>query len=123
MTKVEARAAKTAYQKRWLQERPGYMRQYTRELIERLKLEAIIAAGGRCLDCGYSDISHPEVFDFDHRDPASKHPRLRHSRRGTGIALIMLPESLREAELAKCDLLCAICHRIRTKRQARAEEN
>jgi hypothetical protein len=111
---------------KWSQEHPGYMAtykrdwakrhpSYQRDLIERRKLEAIVAAGGQCLDCGYDDLDHPEVFDFDHRDPTEKHPRLI----GTRLSVNQLPELLREAEQAKCDLVCSNCHRIRTKRQAR----
>ena len=79
----------------------------------RQKLEAILAAGGRCLDCGFDDLDHPEVFDFDHRDPAEKHPRLK-----TRVGTMGLSSALREAELAKCDLVCSNCHRTRTKKNA-----
>jgi hypothetical protein len=48
---------------------------------------------------------HPALFDFDHREPAEKAfnwNKLR-LRRWETI----------KAELDKCDLLCAYCHRLR----------
>lgn len=58
-----------------------------------------------CADCGGA--FDPVCMDFDHRDPTTKIAniaRLAHAA--------TLPELL--AEIAKCDLVCANCHRIRT---------
>ena len=62
-----------------------------------------------CMDCGGT--FPPECMDFDHRDPATK---LFNVSGGavTGRSL----ESV-QAEVAKCDLVCANCHRIRTAKQ------
>ena len=68
----------------------------------RRKLDLVIAAGGRCGDCGYS--GYVGALDFHHRDPSSKEFALSASH-GTLAEL--------SAEAAKCDLLCAICHRLR----------
>lgn len=60
-----------------------------------------------CVDCGESD---PVVLDFDHRDPATKRgdvARLAASKAWPQIV----------AEIAKCDVRCANCHRRRTARQ------
>jgi hypothetical protein len=61
-----------------------------------------------CVDCGAADL---RVLDFDHRERAVK-------RVGIGVMLsggwswqAML------AEIAKCDVRCANCHRIRTSGQ------
>jgi hypothetical protein len=68
-----------------------------------------------CADCG---VQYPPcVMDFDH--VPERGPKLFH---------LGQPErNLKEvrAELAKCDLVCANCHRIRTwkRRQARKEES
>jgi len=70
-----------------------------------LKLELIEAAGGSCVDCGLTGA--PYLFDFDHRDPATKSFLVSNGGNGTSIA------RLRE-EAAKCDLVCANCHRHRT---------
>ena len=59
-----------------------------------------------CHDCGQT--FPPECMDFDHRDGTTKADnvsRLLHS----------WPALL--AEIAKCDLVCANCHRIRTRRR------
>lgn len=59
-----------------------------------------------CTDCG---IKYPSyVMDFDHRDPTSKHCKVSSAcERGLSVAKI-------QAEIDKCDLVCANCHRIRT---------
>src|SRR5579885_2676078 len=56
-----------------------------------------------CVDCGRS--FPPYAMDYDHRDGAQKVRNVS-----------MLRSSPREtilAEVAKCDLVCAVCHRIR----------
>src|SRR5687768_13986018 len=58
----------------------------------------------RCVDCGESDIL---LLDFDHRDPSLK--RASVSRLvGTGSLRLVMDE------IAKCDVRCANCHRLRT---------
>jgi hypothetical protein len=61
-----------------------------------------------CVDCGET---HPVVLDFDHIDPATK--RMEIGR------MLLLPWSWRtiQAEIAKCAVRCANCHRRRTARQ------
>ena len=60
-----------------------------------------------CVDCGEQDLL---VLDFDHRDPATK-------RLAIGSLLRYARWSPLEAEIAKCDVRCANCHRRRTARQ------
>jgi hypothetical protein len=48
-------------------------------------------------------------MDFDHRDPSNKLFNLM-----TGRAQLMSTAKLR-AEAAKCDVVCANCHRLRTQ--------
>ena len=60
-----------------------------------------------CVDCGQSD---PLLLEFDHRELESKIDavaRLAHYR----------PWRLVIAEIEKCDVRCANCHRRRTARQ------
>jgi len=52
-------------------------------------------------------------MDFDHRDPSTKSFRLT-----SGAALGASTERLL-AEVATCDVVCAVCHRIRTRAQHR----
>lgn len=75
-------------------------RRRRREWLDSLK------ADKPCLDCGGE--FPPYVMDFDHRDPATKlHNVARMLDRNR-------PETEILAEIAKCDLVCANCHRIRT---------
>jgi hypothetical protein len=64
-----------------------------------------------CVDCGYN--AHPRALDFDHigTDKVGDVGRLAHSR-------IAWPRLL--AEIAKCEVVCANCHRIRTYERERA---
>lgn len=60
--------------------------------------------GKPCADCG--QVYPPYVMDFDHRDPPLK-------TRGVTNMLMYSKERIL-AEIAKCDLVCANCHRVRT---------
>lgn len=59
-----------------------------------------------CMDCGGFWPDNPEVMDFDHRPGEVK--LFNPGMGNTGSRERML------AEIAKCDLVCANCHRIRT---------
>lgn len=58
----------------------------------------------KCVDCGNDDL---RVLEFDHRNPESKSGNI--SRMLTEASSAKLEE-----EMAKCDIVCANCHRIRT---------
>lgn len=60
-----------------------------------------------CADCGRTFTPHQ--MDFDHRDPTQKSFRVT-----AGRAMLMSRASLR-AEVGKCDVVCANCHRLRTQ--------
>lgn len=60
-----------------------------------------------CADCGQSYPSY--VMDFDHRDPSTKMFELAKAK--------LYGEARIRAEIAKCDVVCANCHRARTYRQ------
>ena len=61
-----------------------------------------------CIKCGEKNIV---VLEFHHRDPKEKHDGVSVIA-GTGKSLEML-----QAEVAKCDVMCANCHRIETAHQ------
>lgn len=61
-----------------------------------------------CMDCGGS--FHYSAMDFDHRDKTSKVKNVGH---------IVSSMRLLLEEIAKCDLVCANCHRIRTWKRLR----
>jgi hypothetical protein len=70
-----------------------------RAFIDSIKL----AAG--CIDCGYN--LNAEVLDFDHLDSATKIAGI--------AAMIDHSMPLLIAEIAKCVVRCANCHRIVTQ--------
>lgn len=69
------------------------------------KTHFIERLGGKCEDCG--NTFPPECMDFAHRDPATK---------TAGLAKFFYLEDrdIIWAEVQKCRLLCANCHRIET---------
>ena len=83
---------------RYLQ-RVRLKREVIRKLLERLKT-------GPCVDCGVS--YPPYVMDFDHRDATNKKFSIAKADDRTSSIEKLL------AEIAKCDLVCANCHRERT---------
>lgn len=72
------------------------------EIREHIRL----SKAGPCMDCGNS--FPPFVMDYDHRDPSAKSMSLADAPK-SGWSNKRLEE-----EIAKCDLVCANCHRIRT---------
>jgi hypothetical protein len=68
-----------------------------RELLTQIKLEK------GCARCGYK--GHPAALDFNHLDPSQKSFRISSD-------VTSLEKTL--AEIAKCEVLCANCHRVHT---------
>jgi hypothetical protein len=66
-----------------------------------------------CTDCGGR--FEPHQMDFDHREPDSKSFHLL-----TGRAMLMSTKRLM-AEVEKCDVVCANCHRLRTQARRLAQ--
>jgi hypothetical protein len=64
-----------------------------------------------CTDCGGQ--FPPYVMHFDHRDPTKKKMAVSLFAGARNV-----PKML--AEIAKCDLVCANCHAVRTHRQREA---
>ena len=64
--------------------------------------------GKSCMDCKGS--YPPELLDFDHKDPTEKvcAPSQMTFKRG-----FITTQDI-DRELAKCDLVCPTCHRVRT---------
>jgi hypothetical protein len=58
-----------------------------------------------CADCGYN--ANAVALDFDHLPGHLKEARLASMAAGATLAKI-------KTEIAKCDVVCANCHRIRT---------
>lgn len=77
-----------------------------RKDARRLRLKAAMAQAKAkpCMDCG--GFFRAVAMDFDHRDPATKLMSAS-SIPATGSFRVM------QEELAKCDLVCSNCHRVR----------
>ncbi len=75
---------------------------YQKKRRRRIKAELMQARGGRCEACGYG--ASAAALEFHHRDPATKEFGVG-SFNGSRARLL--------AEVEKCDLLCANCHRLR----------
>ncbi len=72
-----------------------------RAFINHIKIER------GCCDCGFN--AHAEALDFDHRDPKSK---------SFSVSKMCDCSVQRiEEEIAKCDVRCANCHRIKTAKE------
>lgn len=63
-------------------------------------------AGG-CIDCGLVNLDHPEIFDFDHVRGVKVQSVAAYITKGTVEGML--------EEITRCDLVCANCHRIRTR--------
>lgn len=82
----------------------SYVRNLKRKLlsyIHEYKKESF------CVDCGFSGRKYPHVLEFDHTNGEKKFEIAAHNRFTLSL------ERLKE-EMAKCELVCANCHRIRT---------
>jgi hypothetical protein len=75
-------------------------------MVKRLKVKEIIeeAKASGCVDCGRTGPSY--CFDFDHIDD-NKLFNISNERNNVSY------DKLKE-EIAKCEVVCAWCHRIRT---------
>ena len=73
-----------------------------------------------CQRCGEM---HPATLDMHHRDPTTKHPRLKRKNQGVnrrtgGYFWRDLSFEDLVVELEKCDVLCSNCHRKERYEQA-----
>lgn len=97
------------YIKKHYQDNKEYYREKARQRKAELlpKRKAIIARYKTmkgCVDCGFN--SHPEALDFDHL-------RDKEFLVSAGVNG-MIAWSRIKAEVAKCEVRCANCHRIKT---------
>lgn len=87
-------------------------RQMQRQGVRRRELAALLLAHKRtlrCEDCGMPFDDRPECCDFHHPDPAAKE--------GGAREMVQSSAARMWAELAKCVVLCANCHRTRHRSQ------
>ena len=74
---------------------------------QHLVLEEMQRRGGKCAKCGFSDI---RALDWHHLDPNEKVNSISEMVRDR-VSMDKL-----QAELDKCELICANCHRIEEQR-------
>lgn len=76
---------------------------YTTERFRERKKQAVEYMGSQCADCGGRFPYY--VFEFHHLDPTKKEMQFDELRRRSWKVIV--------AELAKCVMVCANCHRVR----------
>ncbi len=92
-----AGAIKTA---KWRKNNPErYKESYTAQFEKKRQILLDARAGG-CIKCEEKDAA---CLDFHHRDPSTKEGQIGEFRK-FGVKHLL-------AEIAKCDVLCANCHR------------
>ena len=88
-------------------DRQAYNRTYHLERYHSRMGQAKDQLGGQCAHCG-----SPDDLQLDHIDPATKAFTLSQNY---GV-----PEDQWQSELAKCQLLCGDCHRLKTASEQRS---
>jgi 5-methylcytosine-specific restriction endonuclease McrA len=89
-------------EKRTYKERRTYLIKAVQRRREKVRLMAVSYKGGRCQVCGYDRCI--EALEFHHLDPTQKDFGI--SKKGYTRSWEKV-----KAEIAKCTLLCANCHR------------
>lgn len=101
---MDKREANKKAQKVWYRKNKEYTleKQRIRRLERRKWFKEEILSKSSCLECGEN---HPGCMDFHHRDPSQKEGHI-----GDMIWQKFSKERILK-EIAKCDVLCANCHR------------
>ena len=95
------------YQRRYFEKHQEYYAKLIAERVERNRSMVREAKSKPCADCARC---YPHyVMDFDHRPGEKKCFNLANAMGQTRISAKRL-----QAEIDKCDVVCANCHRIRT---------
>ena len=68
-----------------------------REMLNDIKTKS------GCVKCGYNE--HPAALDFNHKDPSQKLGNIAEKAKSWSYKKLL-------DEVAKCEVLCANCHRI-----------
>lgn len=82
----------------------GLVRDYAAKRREALQAMKVTAG---CSECGYN--AHACALHFDHRDPAEKSFTISQDPKRAWASIL--------AEVAKCRVLCANCHAVKTYRE------
>ncbi len=112
--KACARTRAKEYYRRNRGKRVAQLTKSTRERRER-RSEWLkkLKTSTPCKDCG--KLYHYSQLDFDHRAGVEKHASLkRHRNMGFWNFVRQQGWQTVQDEIAKCDIVCANCHRLRT---------
>lgn len=96
------RKTNAEYQKGYVERYPDRIKVSARKRYRKKREYILKAKDVPCMDCGKRYPSF--VMDFDHRDRATKICQVPESRSYSKLI----------EEIAKCDIVCANCHRYRT---------
>jgi len=96
-----ARAARAAKRRYYERDKEKVKKRARARFCERRRFLDTLKEGKPCARC--ADVFPPVAMDFHHRDPATKDKKFQWAAAGRERLL---------AEIEKCDLLCANCHRI-----------
>ena len=110
------RACHQAYQRNYYREHQAYYADLQARRVRRNRQMLRKAKSVPCADCGQTFPFY--VMDFDHRPGEVKAFALANVAGQTRISAERI-----QAEIAKCDVVCANCHRIRTWRRRRGSED
>lgn len=97
--------SRTEYMRAWKAKNPDYWKRYKQKSKDSL----VELKAAPCVDCGGT--FPPECMDFDHLSGTSKVMDVSTMAK-QGLARQRILD-----EIAKCELVCANCHRIRTKQR------
>jgi len=88
----------------------AYKSRHTLNLLEKKRQFVASLKTGPCTDCG--ETYEPFAMEFDHLSPDGKVDSL------AGMVARHATEDRILAEAAKCELVCVLCHRLRTERRS-----
>lgn len=107
--RVRYLADNNAAAKRWRERNPEAARTAKHKVIDRSRAAVLEAKDKPCADCG---IRYPYyVMEFDHLDSETKEFNV-----SAGVVRASYERVI--AEIAKCEVVCANCHRFRTAKRA-----
>ena len=101
---VEKKGQYAPARKRWAEENRGKLLQYYKDRgSENLAFVNSLKANGTCADCGESYSSYVMEFDHVRGEKLFSIGKMGNRRRDRIVA-----------EIAKCELVCCACHRVRS---------
>ena len=111
--KAKVMAQRKAYYEANKDKAVAYANEYNKKKLAEMREIYDAAKAAPCVDCGVQ--YPPYVMDLDHLPEFTKHEAVSNMV----VNYRSNPRKLRE-EIAKCELVCANCHRVRTHNRKEA---